>query len=140
MLVTCINERKGDWKEYLPRICFAYNTSKQASTGFTPFYLMLRQQARIPLDVIFGKPTTELQATSQYVLNMTKSSEKAYQLARDQLGTTAERQKKQYNHRVHDKPYEVGDQVWLHSSVVPRESSKNYIVHGPVHLSYQTFI
>ena len=121
MLATCINEHMGDWEEYLPRVCFAYNTSKQTSTGFALFYLMFGQQARIPLDVIFGSPIPELWMTS---LNLSKSLEQAYELARDHLGTAAERQKEHYDWRVHGEPYKVGDQVWLHNPVVPRGSSK----------------
>ena len=126
MLATCINEHMGDWEEYLPRVCFAYNTSKQTSTGFALFYLMFGQQARIPLDVIFGSPIPELWMTS---LNLSKSLEQAYELARDHLGTAAERQKEHYDWRVHGEPYKVGDQVWLHNPVVPRGSSKK--LHCP---------
>ena len=39
------------------------------------------------------------------------------------------RQKEQYDRRVHRKPYKVGNQVWLHSSVVPRGSFKK--LHCP---------
>ena len=129
MLATCINEHMGDWEEYLPRVCFKYNTSKQTSTGFAPFYLMFERQERIPLDVIFGNPTPELWTTSQHILNLGKSLEQAYKLARDHLGTAAERQKKRYDQRVHGESYKVGDQVWLHNPVVPRRSSKK--LHCP---------
>ena len=34
----------------LPGVLFAYRTSVQKSTGFTPFYLMYGRQAKLPLE------------------------------------------------------------------------------------------
>jgi len=133
MLATCINEHMGDWEDCLPRVCFVYNTSKQTSTGFIPFYLMLGRQARIPLDIIFRKPTPQLQTISQYALNMTKSLEKAYQLTRDHLGTAAESQKGQYNHRVMANPMRWETKCGYTVQWCQEGVQRNFIVHGPVH-------
>ena len=86
---------------------------------------MFGRQARMLLNIIIGMATPDLQIISHYTLSMAKSLEKVYQLLRSHFGTAAERQKEQHNHRVHGNPYKVGDQVWLHNSVVPRGSSKN---------------
>jgi len=61
MLATCTNENPLDWETYVRKVCMAYNTSVQASTGYAPFYLIFSRQARIPADVMFGTPlsTTE---------------------------------------------------------------------------------
>ena len=39
MIRTFVNHKQDNWDECLPAAEFAYNNSKQASTGFTPFYL-----------------------------------------------------------------------------------------------------
>ena len=53
MLVTRINNHGGEWEDRLPKICFVYDTSKQASTGFTLMYKMFGWNARIPLYVMY---------------------------------------------------------------------------------------
>ena len=64
MLATVVNDFGGEWEDHLPRVCFAYNTSQQESTGFTLFYLMFGRQARIPLDLMYQTPVTEARNTS----------------------------------------------------------------------------
>ena len=40
MLSMYVNSKHTNWDEILPHITFAYNTSRQESTGKTPFYLI----------------------------------------------------------------------------------------------------
>jgi len=129
MLATTITESGGEWEEHLPKVCFAYNTSKQASTGFTPFQLMFGRQARIPLDVIYKTPMPQSVNVPQYVVQLRKSLEKAHNLARQNLKTAAGRQKERYDRNAHGEPYKIGDKVWLHSTVVPRGRAKK--LHCP---------
>ena len=66
-----------DWEECLSNVCFAYNTSVQTSTGYTPFYLMFGRQAKLPLDLMYGienMPEVEL---PEYVANMKHTLQKA---------------------------------------------------------------
>ena len=44
--------------------------------------------------------------------------------AREHLGDTQRRQKALYDQKIHGTPFSAGDQVWLHSTVVPKESHK----------------
>ena len=48
MLRAVVNPRQNDWSEYLPLLEFAYNNSKQASTGFAPFSLCYGRQPATP--------------------------------------------------------------------------------------------
>ncbi|CEP07117.1 hypothetical protein [Parasitella parasitica] len=42
-------QEPNTWCEYLPFVTFAYNTAKQASTGFSPFKIMHGRDAELPL-------------------------------------------------------------------------------------------
>ena len=86
----------GEWEDHLPRVCFAYNTSQQESTGFTPFYLMFGRQARIPLDIMYQIPVTEARNASQYMWTLHKPLQDAYALACDNLQIASSRQKELY--------------------------------------------
>ena len=40
MLATCVDKHPFEWEEYVKEVCMAYNTSTQATTGYSPFFLM----------------------------------------------------------------------------------------------------
>jgi len=44
MLSTCAKNHPFEWEDHIRKVCMAYNTSMQASIGYTPFYLMLGRQ------------------------------------------------------------------------------------------------
>ena len=51
MLSMYVNADHKNWDEILPYVTFAYNTSKQESTKYSPFYLLYGREAVFPLDV-----------------------------------------------------------------------------------------
>lgn len=52
MLFTTVHD---NLESHLKKVCMAYNTSVHYSrtTGFSPFYLMFRWQAKLPLDIVY---------------------------------------------------------------------------------------
>ena len=128
MLATAIDE-KDEWEECLPKVCLAYNTSEHSATGFTPFYMMFGRQANMPLDIIYGTPTSTRKDCAHYTMELKKTLEQAYQLARQNMGTAAARQKELYDRKVHGEKFTVGQLVWLCNPVVPRGNSRK--LHSP---------
>jgi transposase InsO family protein len=59
MLATSAKDNPATWETHLPKLCLAYNTSIQASTGYTPFFLMFGREARLPVDIMFGPSPTD---------------------------------------------------------------------------------
>ena len=53
MLSTCTHDSPFDWEHHLRKVCMAYNSSVQSSTGYSPFYLMFGHQAQLPVDIIY---------------------------------------------------------------------------------------
>ena len=58
MLSMYINGTHTNWDEILPYVTFAYNSSRQESTGKAPFYLTYGREARLQVDVTMGVCTT----------------------------------------------------------------------------------
>ena len=124
MLATATVDHSLDWEECLPKVCFAYNTSVQTSTGYTPFYLMFGRQAKLPVDLMYGMDNTPDVELPEYVGNLKRTLQKAYEVAREHIGEKQQFQKELYNQKVHGLPFCVGDLVWLYSPAVTKGRSK----------------
>lgn len=54
MVSMYVDDFQRDWDEHLPLLTSAYITSKQASTGYTPFFLLYERKCCSALDVALG--------------------------------------------------------------------------------------
>ncbi len=120
MLSTAATEHPFDWEAHLRHLCMAYNSSRHTTTGYSPFYLMYGHQVRMPIDLLYGTPSHPETSPSEYATELQKKLESAYHRVRATMGQSLDRQKQFYDRKVHGKPYQVGDLVWLHSPAVPR--------------------
>lgn len=129
MLATTVRDHPFDWEEALRKVCFAYNSSVQASTGYTPFYLMFGREARLPVDIMYGPAEEETADIPEHVTKTKKTLELAYSRVHERLNVSHQRQKEHYDKKVHGSSFADGDLVWLHNTVVPRGKSKK--LHHP---------
>ena len=102
----------------------AYNTSVQASTGYTPFFMMFGGQVRLPIDLMYGTGSHSEMPVSEYAAQLKQSLEDAYRLVRAKLAVSHEQWQVQYDKRIDGKPFKEGDLVRLHSAVLPKGQSK----------------
>ena len=129
MLATTAKEHPFEWESHLKKVCFAYNTSVHASTGHTPFFLMFGRQAQLPVGLLYRTDKTERVTSFEYAFDLKQSLEKAYERVRTTTGAKQLLQMWLYNRRVHGEPYQVGDQVWLHTTVLAHGNTKK--LHHP---------
>ncbi|KAI9550279.1 hypothetical protein GHT06_004904 [Daphnia sinensis] len=54
MLSMYVSSCHDDWDDIVDFMVFAYNTSRQETTGLTPFYLLYGREAVLPVDVTLG--------------------------------------------------------------------------------------
>jgi len=94
---------------------------------------MFDRQAHIPVDVIYGAPNNTTQSPNTYASTLGKQMNQAFTLARKHSLLKHAKQKELYDKKVHGKPYQKGDYVWLHSPMGKREVSKklNHPWSGP---------
>ena len=57
MLRSVIDSTQNDWDEHLPAAQFAFSNSKNATAGFTPFYMVYGREARMPIDLALAPLT-----------------------------------------------------------------------------------
>ena len=110
MLRAYVNEKQNDWDQHLTAIEIAYNNSKQASTGFSPFYLNYGQHPTFPLT----SAVSALRSTSNpSVEEMLENLMDDLLLAAKNVEKAQSNQEQQANrHRQHVE-YEEGQKVWL---------------------------
>ena len=58
---------KREWKNYLPTVELAINSSVNRSTGYTPFYLNYGFDPTVPADLIKGNEEVQNETVGQFV-------------------------------------------------------------------------
>ena len=54
-LIKMIEENQSEWDKLFDSVLFAYRTSKQASTQFSPFFLLYGREPRLPIELSISK-------------------------------------------------------------------------------------
>ena len=114
MLCTNGNENPTTWDRRLSLLTMAYRATPHESTGFSPNFLVYGRELYMPLDVVMGQPEgSEAIDELEYVKDLRERLEDAYDIAREHLRESAERQKRHYDVRAYEDPYTEGDLVWI---------------------------
>ena len=107
MLSMYVSEHHRDWHTYLPYVVFAYNTTIQDSTGYSPFYLLHGIQARLWVDIMDSNP--EIPNTERFE-RLHEDRELAIAANRLAQG----RQKQQYDKNRYIQEFNPGDLVLVY--------------------------
>ena len=112
LLSTSSGHHQSEWDMNLRKVCLAYNTSVQSTTGYSPFYLMFGREARLPIDIGHEQPTSEVpahQQYGQYVQNQSKAFLRAFEVVRKNVSMKQCHQRQLYNRKIHGDPFSVGE-------------------------------
>ena len=90
---------------------------------------MFGRRAQLPLDLVFKTDVSPAMTTPEYAVELKRSLEAAYEKVRQTTGTKQKVQRRLYNRRVHGDMHQVGDHVWLHTTVLSRANTKK--LHHP---------
>ena len=116
MLKTLSDRGKKDWKSYLPKMSFAYNSTVNKSTKYSPFKLMFGREGRLPIDFMFeGTDRDRLKEKSheEFLKKWGESMEEACQIAKENMEKAAEGNKKNYDRKAGADELTVGDHVLM---------------------------
>lgn len=114
MLRTLSDEKRARWHEYLPSLVQAYNSSRNDTTGYAPFFLMFGRHPRLTVDSIFDTDCWGQEGDyPQFVADLQSRLNTAYKIAQDHVTVSQGRQAKNYDLKVRGAVLEPGDQVWV---------------------------
>ena len=69
-LLKMVNENENQCDKFLDSVLFAYRTSRQASTKYSPFFLMFGREPKLPIDLISSvKVVTYYLLAFEYMIN-----------------------------------------------------------------------
>lgn len=106
-----------NWAEILPAVEFAINSSKHASTGFSPFFLCYGEEAPTPaaLDLHKLMKTNANQASVDFAAK----NQVALEQAKRHLLNAQKKQKKYADQHRRHVEFEVGQQVLISTADLP---------------------
>ena len=118
MLKSLKAQEKLNWQQHLPKLAFAYNSTVNKTTGYSPFFLMFGRDSILPVDSMFGLDREDEVAVSrkshaQFVDEWKQSLLKAYQLANENINKSAQYSKRHYDLKVKGVELKVGDRVLM---------------------------
>ena len=114
-LRSFVNVRHDDWDEYLVHIEFAYNSSVNPATGFSPFVLQFAQSPRAPWDSVLegGNIPEAAESGADLALRLGFDVLQNLKSARDALHTAAQQVRERNALSMAPHTYAVGDEVLL---------------------------
>ena len=124
-LVSKINESQNDWDDKLDAILFSYRVSRQASTKYSPYFLMFGRHPHLPIDVEYEaansledpdlvEPTEE---DIEYALeNLLSARMETKELASKNIKCAQQKQKEYYDWKHSSETFEEGTEVLMENT------------------------
>lgn len=111
MMSMYVTADHKNWDVILPYVTYAYNTARQSTTGFSPYYLLYGRESSSLLDCLLPRVGDDnLDPVSAAAVC---NAEDARQLARLRTLDSQQQQSTRYNASHRPVSYAPGDMVWL---------------------------
>ncbi|UYV66772.1 K02A2.6-like, partial [Cordylochernes scorpioides] len=115
MISMYVDVDQKNWDSILPYVTFAYNTARQETTGYSPFFLVHGREVETPLDSIL--PYQPAGTAEDYVGHLVTNAEDARMLARLNILQAQSKDKERYDKKHQEVTYKEGDLVWVFTPV-----------------------
>ena len=121
LLRVFCSRRMRDWDQHLDEVLGAYNSTRHATTGFSPYR---GTEKAIPLTYLYPEFATQSFPTHDaYVDHVLARQQEIHDLVRRNTHQAQLRQKLKYDRTIRAKAYAKGDLVWVFCRYVPQKSS-----------------
>jgi hypothetical protein len=116
VLRSVVNFEQTDWDQHLHLAEFAVNNSKNATTGFTPFFLNYGHELKSPIDIATASLRGQPQISNQAADDFSERLRTALETAKNNIEAAQKRQARYADqHRSNHIPFQTGDRVLLAS-------------------------
>ncbi|GFY75052.1 transposon Ty3-I Gag-Pol polyprotein [Trichonephila inaurata madagascariensis] len=115
MLAMYVDVEQKMWDRISPFVTFAYNTARQDTTSFTPFFLTFDREAETTPDAMFQEPIEY--TAPDVVARLVTQAEESRQLAQIRTLEAQEKDRRRYNPRHRAVLYQQGDLVGIYIPV-----------------------
>jgi len=122
LLSKFVADKPATWDQWLELLLFAYRTSVQASTGFSPFYLVYGREPTLPADFEFSLPkSARYRSAREYLEDVRRNQRLARELVEENMASAQGRQARNSSPVVR---YQIvpGDKVLLHEPAMQHGS------------------
>ena len=115
MLRKLDQDKKREWYNHLPTLTHAYNCTRSAITGYSPYYLMFGRRPRTSVDLYFPTVRRDISEKNykRYVSRLKLDLQDAFKAAETTIAKEADRQKRYYDTTVRGVVLKEGDIVQL---------------------------
>ena len=102
MIGKLAEDKKACWSQHLPELLSAYNGTRSAVTGYSPYYLLFGRKNRMPVDCLFPTLCESPHRTKMEVsvATMQKRLKEAFKVARRLTYEEATKQCRYYDRRA----------------------------------------
>ncbi|CAG2220722.1 unnamed protein product [Mytilus edulis] len=129
-ILTFVNKNVTNWDEYINLLLAAYRSTPHPATGFSPNYMMLGREVNIPLNLMFRSHDNRTENNEDYISTIKSHFQNVYEIARENLKSNAERQKRDHDTRLTDNRYELGALVYKFDKTVNKKFRSPWL--GPL--------
>ena len=110
-------DKKACWSKHLPELLLAYNATRSAVTGYSPYYLLFGRRSRVPVDYLFPtlRDSPHQTKMEMSVAAMQKRLKEAFAVAR-RLTSEEAAKCRYYDRKAEAVALQPGDIVMVHTN------------------------
>ena len=97
------------WTEFLPTVEMVINSLPNRSTGYSPFFLVYGYHPVLPVELLKGDESTNVETVSKFL----ERTQEVWRRAQEQMKKAITTQKAYYDKKHRDVQFRVGDSVLL---------------------------
>ena len=124
LLRVFCSRRLRDWDQCLDEVIRAYNSTRHATTGFSPYMLTRGVEKAIPLTFLYPEfAAMSFDTHEAFVDYVLARQQEIHDLVRRNTHQAQLRQKLKYDRGIRTRAYQSGELVWVFCRYVPQKGS-----------------